>query len=186
MNFFQKNKQWFFFALCLFTIFQFFWVLVRYTTIESGKVFNWTIYFVLPFAIILSLLLNKLFTNLLFYSSPIMNIRDTISEMSHIKNRMATGFLTTLIICFLSYNTIIQTNDWFSKKEHYTFDTTVISVKRIKHGGGKSFNRNISYNVEVMYKGKTIVISTTEKYREGEKYERRFNVGGFWGVLFAE
>lgn len=184
MTLFQQ-KRWIFFSVFLFTIIQFFWVLSEYTTIESGKVFFWTIAYILPISVLVSFTFNKPLTNMLFYAYPKKHVRviKTVG-FSHIKNRILTGILSSFILCFLSYDSIIQTNDWLGKTEYHTFNTEIISVSKRKHGRrGPAY---VSYDVEVMYNGSPITISTRDKYYVGETFNKTLNIGGFWGIIFEE
>lgn len=176
-----------FFTIFLLVTIQFFWVLAKYETIESGKVFWWTIFYALPLSIIIGLILNTRTTEIVCYCYPEKYNKDNLTKIDLLKNRLITLLLMVAICCFGTYDTIIQTNDWFGKKEYYTFDTKVLSSKRIQHASRRRLGSgNVTYDLTLIYKGKRIVLSSRKPYSEGDEFTKIINIGGFWGILFEE
>jgi len=184
----EKHRAWIYFVIILIVIIQFFWVLGKYETIESHKVFKWTLIIALPVSLIVVWIIKERITNSLFYSLPKRYNKKSISRKNHLKNVVISYALAAAAICFSFYGTVIQTNDWFGKEEHHTFDTRIISVDLVQHARfRKSISGgNITYNIQVNYKGETICLKTETPYSKGDNFNKTLNVGGLWGVIYEE
>ena len=184
----EKHRAWIYFVIILIVIIQFFWVLGKYETIESHKVFKWTLIIALPVSLIVVWIIKERITNSLFYSLPKRYNKKSISRKNHLKNVVISYALAVAAICFSFYGTVIQTNDWFGKEEHHTFDTRIISVDLVQHARfRKSISGgNITYNIQVNYKGETICLKTETPYSKGDNFNKTLNVGGLWGVIYEE
>ena len=186
----QKYTPWIYFAIILIVIVQFFWVHGKYETIESEKVFNWTFLIAVPIGLILGWFAKEKITNVLFYSYSKRISKDSISKSRHFKNVVASYALFVMVIGFLFYGIVIQTNDWFGTNEKFTFNTKIISAKKVQHARYRSIRRygasNITYDIEVKYKGKIINLSTETEYQSGDYFNKTLNVGGLWKIIYEE
>jgi len=112
----------------------------------------------------------------------------SVSKNEHLKNVSASYTLFVIVACFLFYGSVIQTNDWFGTKENYTFNTKIINVKEVQHARyRRAFSSgNITYDIQLEYEGEIIKLSTRTHYSKGEIFDKRLNIGGFWGVIYED
>ena len=180
------KNPWIIFWILLFISLQFFYVLFKYETIESEKVFWWVILYFLPIYAILLFFPNRSFTKLLFYSSPTYQPSD-LNKIDRLKNLSASFGLSITMISFFSYNTIILTNDWFGSGKHELLRSKVQEVKYSNVRRTKSTGSgNPKWIITVKFHNEMIKLTTHKPWFIGEKVEINLNTGGLWGIKFVD
>lgn len=185
----DKKWGWLIFGTLVIVVVQFFWVMKTYYMLESGKVIRWMlIYFSIP-CLVVSFLLLKQFNRHLFYAYPERYSETNLSNWSRFKNKLTSFILIIALFSFFTYDTIIQTNDWFGTSERMTFNQKIESVEHIHHGGrpGRFSRKGFdTSNIRFIYKGKEHIISVDGEWNGGDTLKITLNTGGFWGVLYTK
>lgn len=185
----DKKWGWLIFGTLVIVVVQFFWVMKTYYMLESGKVIRWMlIYFSIP-CLVVSFLLLKQFNRHLFYAYPERYSETNLSNWSRFKNKLTSFILIIALFSFFTYDTIIQTNDWFGTSERMTFNQKIESVEHIYHGRRQGrFSRKgfDTSNIRFIYKGKERIISVDGEWNGGDTLKITLNTGGFWGVLYTK
>lgn len=185
----NKKWGWLIFVTLVIVVIQFFWVMKTYYMLESGKVIRWMLtYFSIP-CLVGSFFLLKQFNRHLFYAYPERYSETNLSKLSRFKNKLTSYVLIVALFSFFTYDTIIQTNDWFGTSERMTFNQRVEGVEYVHHGGrsrrfsGKGFYTS---NIRFIYKGKERIIRANGKWNEGDTLKITLNTGGFWGIFYTK
>lgn len=197
MNITSKQISWLFFLIVLIVTIQFFWVFQKYKVIESTKVIWWVIKFGLPVFFVANFLLINRLTYLLFYSyfGDFKKRKKRVDKWKHFKNKFVIFTLCIMTFCFFTYDTIIQTNDWFSSDTHYTFNQKVSRIDAHKYEGLRRRRwirrqlgspDRISYDLHLTYKSRKIILSTNSPWKEGILCTLTVNSGGLWGILYTD
>lgn len=191
----NTNPKWIWLIVSafIFIILQLFWVLNSYYMLESKKILWWMLtYFSLP-CLIGSFLILKKFNWLLFYSYLENYREENLRKPDRFRNKLTSYALIVLMASFFTYDTIIQTNDWFGSSKHERFNQVLKKVEAVQHGGsnrrrfiGGRGNTYETSDIYLFYKGKQAVISSDKVWHVGDTLDVTLNTGGFWGVLYAK
>jgi hypothetical protein len=168
-----------FFILFLLGVIQFFSVLIKYETIESAKVFEWVGFYVFPIITVICFIFRKKLTYQIFYSYNLKS-SEGLSKISKIKNTLAAFGLFILTFSFISYDTIIQTNDWFGQNKYQHVQTEILEVEYQRTKNKSTWTITIEVNSEL------IELTTKTAYYKGGTYKKTLNMGGAWGIIYAE
>jgi len=142
--------------------------------------------YAVPTIAIITVLFAKKLTYHLFYSSKNVDL-NKVTRARRIKNSLASYLLIALTFSFITYDTIIQTNDWFGQNKYQHIDTKVLHVefrntKRVLSLG----TGNKRWIITIEINGKLVELTTQTRYQKGDMFEMTLNIGGAWGIIFAE
>jgi len=174
-----KRKQGILIAVIIgLIIAQFFLVHSTYITLEVGKVFKWTFFYISPIILLGTLAFLKRLRRKLFPDPH-------ESRWVNFKNSAAVLISIMMILSVFGFDTIIQTNDWFGSEESYHFHTEIKGVEE-KEPTRRSFYSSPTYDIIVSYRGKLVQLNCKRKYYSGQMFVENVNVGGAWGILFSK
>jgi hypothetical protein len=182
-----RKYAWLIFLAVLIVAIQFFWVLKTYYIIESQKVIWWMIkYFSIPYLVGPFFVLNK-FNKLLFYSYSSRYLEGNLTKWNQFKNKLTSYVLIVLMISFFTYDTIIQTNDWFGSSKQEVFNKEINTMEFIQHTRTRRGFRGGEHettDIYITYHGKERVLSVSGTWNGGDTLNLPIRTGGFWGILY--
>jgi hypothetical protein len=181
----KKNIVWIFFGIVLLGAIQFFVVLAKYQVIESQKVFWGVILYAVPVITLASTLFSRRLTYHMFYSHEKVNLK-TVSRINRFKNSLVSILLMVLTFSFITYDTIIQTNDWLGKDKYQHIETEIIDVEQRNTTRARSTGSgNSRWIITIEINGELVELTTKTYYEKGELFEMTLNLGGAWGIIYA-
>ncbi|AEA45797.1 hypothetical protein [Fluviicola taffensis] len=184
----NKTKGLILIGIILLVVIQFFWVLKVYFVLESTKVFWWMVcYFSVPI-LLFSLSILKKFTRFIFYSHERSSRREE-TKWNRFRSKFTSFMLLIFLFSFFTYDTIIQTNDWWGSSETERFNQVIEEVSiNMPTGRTRIFQLGkgpTSYDIYMEYQNERIQLNTPHPWNIGDTFQVKMNTGGLWGILYA-
>jgi len=144
-------------------------------------------YFSIP-CLVGSFFLLRKFNTLLFYSYSSNYVEVNLTKWNQFKNKLTSFVLIISMLSFLTYDTIIQTNEWLGSSKQELFNQEINEMKFNQHTrtGRRLRTGRETTDIYITYQSKERVLRINGTWNGGDNLGLRLNTGGFWGILYLK